>query len=110
MKKSIHFVLPQNKLICKYIKDKLVSKHKQVKFYNFTTNEFTDGPSMQIGRFSHACALFKNPKNCKQTVLVAGGIEKPKGTDWEYTYTAEILEISSTCQDDAWKESKSIFC
>ena len=66
-------------------------------FFNHQTNQFTEGPRMNRGRYRFACGMFQ--KNGRDTIMVAGGYAGNGGYPFdsvEYMYLDELV----------WQEGK----
>ena len=66
-------------------------------FVNVKTNQLTNGPSLKVGRYDHACGEIK--VNGKSFIVVSGG--NPNGLR-----STEVLDKNNL--EEGWKKSKSL--
>ena len=57
----------------------------QYGFYDYQEKIYEEGPSLEIGRYGHACGLMKNGST--SMIVAAGG--------WPATNTVEILDLTT---------------
>ena len=62
----------------------------QVLIYNYTSNEWLEGPSMKIARKDHACVHYKDSQD-NSKIMVTGGSTALKS----YISSVEILDLDS---------------
>ena len=64
-------------------------------YNDYQENFYEEGPSMEIGRYGHACGLMKN--GYKSMIVAAGG--------WPATNTVEILDLTT----NQWSSGMNFF-